>query len=107
MSKVTPNGGSEIQNGGVCFFCKLLISALTVEVTSQMQTHSWHPRPPGQKNGPQILERWSSNKATGRNLQERSNFKAYVPGNPNLFLNTENLQKIYTDLPNKVNPEIK
>ncbi len=25
--------------------------------------------------------RWSSNKVIGRNLQERSNFKAYVPGN--------------------------
>ncbi len=81
MVKVTSNGRAEIQNGGVCFFCKLLISALTVEVTFQMLTHFWHPLPLGPKNGPQIFERWSSNKVIWRNLQELSNFKAYVPGN--------------------------
>ncbi len=53
----------------------LLISALTLEVTFHMLAHFWHPWPLGQKNAPQIFERWCSNKVIEGNVQEGSNFK--------------------------------
>ncbi len=55
----------------------LLISALPLGVTFQMQTHFWHPWPLGQKNAPRIFERWSSDRVMDANVQGGYDFYVF------------------------------